>query len=43
MNNKYITEIMYSNDYLGINFILTDNQLTLEEKQLKIENYIYNN
>jgi hypothetical protein len=43
MNKNYITEIMQSNDYLGIEYILTDNEITLEEKQLKIENYIYNN
>jgi len=40
---KFIDDIKESNDSLGISYILTDNKLSLVEKQLKIENYIFNN
>lgn len=41
--SNFINDIKDSNDYIGINYILTDNRLSLTEKQLKIENYIFNN
>jgi hypothetical protein len=43
MQNTFINEIKDSNDYITISYILKDNNLTLENKQLKIENYIFNN
>jgi hypothetical protein len=41
--NNFITEIINSNDYIQIKYILENKDLTLEEKQLKIENFIFNN
>jgi DNA-directed RNA polymerase len=41
--NNFITEIIDSNDYIQIKYILENKELTLEEKQLRIENFIFNN
>lgn len=42
-NTNLLNEIKYSNDYINIDYILRQESLTLTNKQLKIENDIFNN
>lgn len=42
-HTNFIHDIKESNDYINIEYILKNNDLSLTNKQLKIENYIFNN